>query len=136
MGQIFIKNKKQSKPTVVAAEYNFLNDGGAIGTINLGLFIPAFAIINRFTVKTIVAPLGAGASISYGFLGQLQFLMVINGVAAFVINQCLTGVDFNANPAMISTTRGAAPQSLMSITGGVLTAGRLVCSIEYTEFDF
>lgn len=136
MEAIFIRNTKRSTGTVRAGEYDFAKDAGVAGAFNSGVYIPALSVIKRFYVKVITAPVGATATIAFGITGSTQALMVTNGVAAFVINTVVPGVDFNANPLMLSTTFGAASQVLMTIGTANLTAGRIAFAVEFDEFDF
>lgn len=132
---LYIRSKKRSYPTKRAGQWDFANAGGAISNITLGVFIPANAVITRFYVKTLTAPVGAGGSISFGIATATQLLMVTTGIAAFVVGQVLEGIDFNANPTMASTTPGEAPQITMTISATIQTAGRLAFAIEFDEFD-
>ncbi len=136
MSVIYIRNRKRSFSTVRAGEYDFAKDGGTAGAINTGIFIPALAIIKGFFVKVITAPVGVNATLSFGYTGSVQALMVTNGVAAFVINTVLQGVDLRANPFMASTTFGNATEVLMTIGTANLTAGRIAFEVEFTEYDF
>lgn len=136
MDQVYVKNRLYTgRATTVSGQYNFAQDGGAQGTITSSVFIPGVAVIERFVVKVLTAPVGAGASISFGITGNTQFLMVATGVAAFIVNTVIQGVDFNANPAMASATVGTAIPITMTITAADLTAGRLIYEVTYTEYD-
>lgn len=136
MSFLYLRNQEPgvARYSAGAGLYDFAMDGGAQGSIDMGVFIPEFAVITRFNVTTLTAPVGAGASISFGISGSVQLLMVTTGIAAFVINQTLQGVDFNANPQMTGAT--ANVPILMTISGAALTAGKLKFDIEYAEYDF
>lgn len=137
MSLIFIRSRKRSFNTVRAGEYDFAKDGGAAGAISTGVYVPGLAIVHRFQAKVITAPTSGGAAtLSFGISGSVQALMVTNAIAVFVINTVVPGVDLNANPLMLSTTFGAAPEILLTIGTAALTAGRIAFEVEYTEYDF
>lgn len=122
----------QTSKKEIAALYSFAVDGGAVSAINLGIFIPNNAIVTGFRVKTNTAPTSGGAAtISFGFTGNLVAFMVINGIAAFVAGETLSGVDLKANPLEMTATN----QLVISIVTAALTAGILVASLDYVELD-
>lgn len=119
--------------------YNFLSDGtvGAVGTINLGVHIPAFAVISGFWVTELTAITGgAGATISFGTIttnsnpvvSTVNDLMTAQVVANFTA-QPLMGMDLFATPLRL-----LVPVDItMSIAVNPLTAGQLSFEIWYSE---
>lgn len=119
--------------------YNFLSDptAGAVGTINLGVHIPAFAVISGFWVTELTAITGgAGATLSFGTIttnsspvvSTVNNLMLANVVANFTA-QPLMGVDLFATPLRI-----LVPVDItMSVAVNPLTAGQLTFEIWYSE---
>ena len=121
----------QTSQKFIAAVYDFAVDGGAISSINMGIFIPNNAVVNRFFVKTNTAPTGATATISFGHAGDTDAFMVVNGIAAFVVGEDLQGVDFTANPLEMTAFR----QLQITIATAALTAGVIIACIAFTELD-
>lgn len=119
--------------------YNFLSDStaGAVGTINLGVHIPAFAVISGFWVTELTAITGgAGATLSFGTIttnsnpvvSTVNNLMTAQVVANFTA-QPLMGVDLFATPLRLLVPVDVT----MSIAVNPLTAGQLSFEIWYSE---
>ena len=119
--------------------YNFLSDGsaGAIGTINLGVHIPAFAVITGFWVTELTAiTSGGAATLSFGTIttnsnpvvSTVNNLMTATAIASFTA-QPLMGVDLYATPLRLLVPVDVT----MSIAAFALTAGQLTFQIEYSE---
>jgi len=119
--------------------YNFLSDptAGAIGTINLGVHLPAFAIISGFWVTEHTAiTSGGAATLSFGTIttnsnpvvSTVNNLMAATAIAGFTA-QPLMGVDLFAAPLRI-----LVPVDItMSIATAALTAGELSFEIWYSQ---
>lgn len=112
-------------------QYSFATDGGAQGAISLGVFLPATSVIRSFSVVTRTAPVGVGATISFGFSGSVQALMVTTGITAFVIATAMIGVDLNASPLPLA----AFSEVIMTIATANLTAGIINFEIGYDEYQ-
>lgn len=123
--------KLQTTKKFLAAVYDFAVDAGAVGSINLGIFIPNNAVVTKFFVKTVTAPVGSTATISFGHSSDTDAWMVVNGTAMFVAGECLPGVDLSANPLEAT----AARQLQITIGTAVLTAGVIIACLEFTELD-
>jgi len=126
-----------SQSKVLGGIYDFSNDSGlgAIGTVNLGVFLPQNSIIKRFFVKPINVPTSLGsATLSFVLAGAVNTntLMVVTAIAAFGTQVVRLGVDFNANPF---NTIEQGSQVKMLIATAALTAGKLEFQIEYNEND-
>lgn len=126
-------------PKVQAGLYNFADDAtaGAIGTIALGVRIPAFAVITGFWVTELSAVTSGGAAtISFGTIttnsspvvSTVNNLMTATAIASFTA-QPLIGVDLNAAPLRLLVPI----QVTMSIAAFALTAGTLQFQVEYFE---
>lgn len=124
---------------VVSGLYNFLSDptAGAVGTINLGVNIPAFATITGFWVTELSAIAGgAGATLSFGTIttnsnpvvSTVNNLMLANVVANFT-PQPLMGVDLFATPLRLLVPVAVT----MSIAVNPLTSGQLSFELWYSE---
>ena|SRR3990167_1169960 len=123
--------KLQTTKRLISAIYDFAVDGGAISSINMGVFIPNNAIVTAFYGKTNTAPVGTSGTIAFGHSGDTDAFMVVTGVAGFPVSQTFVGVDFSANPLEMTAYR----QLQITIATTALTAGVIIVSIEYTEFD-
>lgn len=119
--------------------YNFLSDptAGAIGTINLGVHLPAFASITGFWVTELTAVTSGGAAtISFGTIttnaspvvSTVNNLMTAQAIASFTA-QPLMGVDLYAAPLRLLVPVDVT----MSIAAFALTAGQLSFEIWYSE---
>lgn len=138
MSVIYLKNGKDgnSFTSVQGGLYDFPVDGGAVSSINTLVTIPGLAVVRWFLVKVLTAPTSAGAAtISFGIAGSTQFFMTTTGIAGFVINTQVAGVDFNANPQTVSNTLGTGIPVLMTIGTAALTAGKIAFEVGYTEYD-
>ena len=124
-------------PQVQAGLYNFDSDptAGAIGTINLGVHIPAFAVITGFWVTELTnVTSGGAATISFGTIttnsnpvvSTVNNLMVATAIAGFTA-QPLRGVDLDATPLRLLVPVDVT----MSIAAAALTAGVLQFQIKY-----
>lgn len=119
-----------SSRKTLSGDYNFAVSGGLQGTFATGVFVPANAVINRFSCKTIASLASGGAAIvsfNQGIAG-VDLLTAI-GFGAFSIGTALQGVDFDANPQI-----AASFEVVMTLTVADLTAGRIIFEIEFTEY--
>ena len=115
-----------------AGLYDFAINGGAIGTINMGVYIPKFAIVTSFKVAVLTTFVGAGAVIAFGLTpGTSQLLMVNSGVEQFTANAAINGVDLSANPFLATDFL----QVTMTISTAALTAGKLKFLINHNTFQ-
>lgn len=124
--------KIQTKKTLLSAFYSFAIDGGAISSINMGIMIPIFSIVTRFYVRTITAAVGSTATIAFGHSADTDAFMVVTGEAMFNAGETMQGIDFGANPLLMT----AARQLQITIATAALTAGVIQAHIEFTEEDF
>lgn len=120
----------QSSRDSQVAGYNFLSEGGAIGTYRLGLFIDSFSLVDFFFVQPKVAFTSAGlATISFGF--------IINGAsfpAGIVLPQPFGGPFPVASPT--GFTNSFPLEITMSIAVAPLTGGSCLVFAEYFNADF
>jgi len=122
-----------SSRKTLSGDYDFLVSGGVVGTFATGVFVPANAVINRFSCKTIKTfTSGGGGASTVAFnqgIGGANLLVAL-GFGAFTIGTALQGVDFDANPQEV-----AAPfEVVMTLGADILTAGRIIFEIEFTEY--
>ena len=118
--------------------YNFLSDStaGAVGTINLGVHLPAFAVITGFWVTELTAITGGASTLSFGTIttnsnpvvSTVNNLMLATAIASFTA-QPLVGIDLYATPLRLLVPVDVT----MSIAGAALTAGQLQFEIWYSE---
>lgn len=119
--------------------YSFASDpsAGAIGTINLGVHLPAWAVITGFWVTELTnVTSGGSATLSFGTIttnstspvSTVNNLMLATAIANYTA-QPLIGVDLNATPLRL-----LVPVDItMSIAVAALTAGQLQFVVEYFE---
>jgi hypothetical protein len=126
--------------TVLSALYDFSIDGGAIGSIDLGIVIPQNSIITRClfrTWDTAVSGGGGAATIAFqkrtGAVVSAGFFGVAQPAGNFVAGGVLSGVDFNATP----TLAGGATFSTIElvIAADVLTAGKIQVILNFQQTD-
>lgn len=124
---------------IQGGQYNFLSDpsAGAVGTINLGVHIPALAVISGFWVTELTNLTGgAGATLSFGTITTnsnpvvttVNNLMTATVLASFTA-QPLQGVNLNAAPLRLLVP----VDIVMAIGTNPLTAGQLTFEIWYSE---
>ncbi len=117
---------------IISAIYDFAVDGGAISTIGLGVFIPNNSVITNFFVKTNTTPTSAGAAtISFGWTGDTDALMIVNAMGNFVATESLQGRDFADTPVEVTANRQVA----IDIVTAALTAGVIIATVEFVEID-
>jgi len=114
-------------------DWNFANDGGAVSTISLGVFLPQNSVLNRFWVKPVTAVTSGGSAlISFGLTGVSDNLfpgLLFSGFQ--ILNFPLVGVNFSQDTFETSTT--TMQQVQMTISGAALTGGRLIFCVNYDE---
>ena len=111
--------------------YDFDINGGAVGTIDMGVFIPTNCIIWYGYAKVITTCVGgAGAKISIGFTGFDQVLITKTAVASWTANAILPGLDLPELPQTVSNV-----QMQITISDAPLTAGKIVYGFLYTVFN-
>lgn len=113
-------------------KYDFSIDGGAISTIQLatpGLYIPATAILMDFTMNSVVAPVGSGASISFGVSagGSTTTLKGTTAITSFTLDAIVKGAMAITAPVKMT----ALGYPTMTVSGAVLTAGVIECWLDF-----
>lgn len=127
-------------------DWNFAVEGGAVGTIGLGVFIPGKFNIKYFEY-TVITPLtsGGGSGISFGLsslglsnLGQVfDFSAFANGAINQSTSKSSRGFNFNENPLRVNAYAPDITREVtMTIYTNPLTAGRITFSINYDECPF
>lgn len=118
----------------VQAIYDFDNDGGAISTIGLDVFLPDNATLVRCSGKVVTTfASGAAATVALGWTGDTDALMVVTGFGAFAAGQVILGRDFGAVPVDIDNAAGR--EVAITIAAAALTAGLCLFNIWYEEND-
>lgn len=106
---------------VLLAQYAFGSQGGAIGTILSGVFIPAGAIVTRIWTVTKTAKSGSGTLTAYSGSNSLG---------------AITGLGVNAvATAPAGTVLAAAEEIKFVISGNTVTAGAVDVYVEYLPGD-
>ena len=129
-----------SRLTTLSALYDFSIDGGAVGSIDLGIVIPQNSIITRClfrTWNTAVSGGGGLATIQFdkrtGAVVTAGFFAVPQVAGNFVANGVLSGVDFNATPLLAG---GATFSTIeMVIALDIITAGKIQVILNFQQTD-
>lgn len=113
------------------ATYDFAKSGGAVGTIDLGIGLPANAIITRSYVYSITAPTGSvGATLAFQCQNASDVLAA-TGFASFgAAGASIDGASTGAASAFKYLT--AACNIKAVIATAALTAGKLAVYVEYS----
>lgn len=124
-----------SKKTQIAI-YDFASDpsGGAVGTVDLLVYVPPGSVITRCYNITYVAPTSGGAAVIGAVIANAAIaapLVAPQAPGAYVLGQAAEGVDFNANPYLLPPLATLSIQ--MTIGVAPLTAGKIAFAVEYTE---
>ncbi len=91
---------------VAVATYNFATQGGAVGTVSLGVTLPANALISQVTTEVITAPTSTGST------GTIRLALPVAGN----LTTALT-----ANGAGTSSTSTAGPLPVKAVTAQALS---------------
>lgn len=110
--------------------YDFAVDGGAISAINMGVFLPAGAVVQFGVAQVVTALVGATATISVGWTGSLTALTAAVAVASWSDNAVIEGVDLIV--AMVKVT--AVTELVIDIATAALTAGKFYYTCQYIEY--
>ena len=128
--------------TSLSALYDFSIDGGAIGTIELGIVIPKNSIITRClfrTWDTAVSGGGGMATIAFdlreGAVVTPNFFGVAQAAGNFVAGGSLSGVDFNANPRVIGAGLLEFGEIGLTIAADDLTTGKIQVILNFQQTD-
>lgn len=110
--------------------YDFATDGGAQGSINMGLFIPARSVI-WFGFANVITALTSGgmATIAVGFSGSTGALITATAVASWSLDAILPGVDLPATPLKLT----AIQQLQVTIATADLLTGKFEYTVVYNE---
>ena len=126
--------------TSFSALYDFSIDGGAIGSIDLGIVIPQNSIITRClfrTWDTAVSGGGGLATIAFdkrsGAVVSADFFGVAQAAGNFVSGGVLSGVDFNATPTLASGSTFSTIEMVIAVD--VLTAGKIQVILNFQQTD-
>jgi len=126
---------KNSAVKSVRGIYNFVNDGGAIGTISLkdsygeAISIPAGAIAIQCVVSETVAVTGStGATISLGLTTDIDIL----GATGFASFASITATSLTGSGAAYFKTVAVQPLK-MTIATAAITAGALDVFLLYLD---
>lgn len=124
----------------VSFRYNFANDGGAVSTIPMGVFLPANAIILK-QIITVETPLtsGGGATFKTGWTGNNG---AIGGTAVAYGNfNTLAPLDMalwhmlaiTADPSYTFPVTVGSVELNITIGNAAITAGAFVATTIYIE---
>ena len=117
---------------VARAQYNFTNDGGAIGAITPALSdtIPANAVMVGATINSTVAVTSAGsATVAVGTTAgsSASSILAATGKASFTLDALINGVPVFATPVKMT----AAGQINLTVATAALTAGIIEVFVYY-----
>ncbi len=108
----------------VSALYDFSLQGGAVGTIGLGVSLPAKAIVLEVIQDTLVAPVGVGST-AILLIGASGTLSDANLVGDTLGVKTVVPVSTLPHKSAVGGTLGIA------VSGAVLTAGKVRFFIRY-----
>lgn len=120
--------------TVAIFDYDFAEDGGAIGAINTGVSLPAKAVIEQcwFRVETQLVDAGAGTlAVSCEDANNIFSAADFTGNAAGSI---VAGAPLGTVATMVDDI-GAACNITYTIAGAALTAGKIRGWCRYTVHE-
>lgn len=129
---------------VYTGMYDFAVSGGAIGTIDLQIPVPANSLIIEFVIRTITVPLSGGAAtISFDQVNT-SVSPVVNTIGQFRAATVLAGNFDAVNLIKPGVQQGVATAIWitnsfsigMSIAVAALTAGKIVVAMRVLSFDF
>lgn len=121
----------QGKPNTYFFVYDFAVDGGAVSSINMGVFIPQFSIIKIGAATVATTLVGATATIAVGYAGATGALIAATAVASWTADAVIEGVDLSV--AMLKVAAGGV-QLQVTIATAALTAGRFTYAVDVWEF--
>lgn len=117
--------------------YDFTVDGGAIGTLTLSdaPIIPIGAVIVGGFIDVTTIVVGAGASIGLGLGSGAQVASILAPAAVAGAPWSTTGLKVIIPVWSVATSvKAAADAALtMTVSGGVLTAGKFDVNIQYMQ---
>jgi len=110
--------------------YDFTIDGGAVGTKQMGTFLPNNCVVwfGFADVITTVTSSGA-AKISIGIAGAINNLLFNTTYTSFTTNAIIPGIDLLASPVLIAI----GGQLNITVVDFALTAGKLIYWYAYTD---
>lgn len=113
------------------ATYDFAKKGGAIGTIDLGVGLPANAIITRSYIYSITAPTaGVGGTLAFQCQNAGDVLAA-TGFASFgAAGASIDGASTGAASAFKYLTAACTVKAV--IAAAAFTAGKVVVYVEYS----
>ena len=109
--------------------YDFAVDGGVVGPIPSGVFLPVNFLVVQSSVQ-ILTPLagGAGATVEVGVTANTAFLYPTTLLAAFLTSN---GIPVLAAPDII--TAAGRSQLLLTVGINALTAGVFIFTVQGIE---
>jgi hypothetical protein len=115
---------------VINAVYDFAVHGGAISSIDLGVGLPAGAVVIDGFMKVITVPVGSGASIGVMLVasGDVIAVAALSG-APWSTTGIKDVVPVGTAATMIGLT--ATKQLLFVISAAALTAGKVEICLRY-----
>lgn len=110
--------------------YDFAVDGGATGVFSLSskanhTLIPDGAVIQKVVTKVVTAFAGSGASAKIGTTTSDSVYLALTDVSGYS-----TDAMFDYTTLVCANTANKR-NVIMSLSGGALTAGKLVVNVEY-----
>lgn len=106
------------KSQTMDTTYDFAKNGGAIGTLDLGMAVPAGAIITRFWTDSLTVLASAGAATVALAVGTDSIM-----AATAYNNASLVGTDEHTSGLPLKTAAGGDLK--FTIAAAALTAGKL-----------
>lgn len=118
-------------PQLAQATYNFATQGGAVGTISLGVKLPKNAIIHQAWLYSITKPTtSASGTLAFTCQNAGDVGAATAAASYAAAGASIAGAATGAASAFTYTTAACTIQAV--IATGALTAGKVTAFVEYT----
>lgn len=134
-----MSTQSKSKPIPQALDtkskvvtFDFSAQGGAIGSINTGLYVPANAHVTRFYVEKATAFTSGGSATVAFSMASAGDLMAATAYSNAVFTANIgTGIPTGTPATFVKNTSGTEKQITLDIATAALTAGKYNLHLEY-----
>ncbi len=118
-------------PQIAVADYDFAVNGGAISTINLGVTLPAKALVKQVWFYVVTTPTSGGTPGVTLFCEDAGNLLASTDVTTWSTGNIKAGAATGTAATMVAAIAAQCNISL-GIATATLTAGKFRAYIEYT----
>jgi len=115
-----------------AVSYDFALQGGAIGSINTGIFVPAGAHVTRAYVEKVTAfTSGGSATVALSLVSAGDLLAAVAYNNAIFTAAIGTAIPTGTPATFVKNTATTEKQITLDVATAALTAGKYTIHIEY-----